>query len=366
MKNQSNYKLSLQLFRLTYGLFLTYSLLGHIEILTVVLKTGTFFALSILIFNLFHQYHKSKYKEFLAYIILFIISLINSYYSGNYGFLKLILFAGSIRTINFKDIIKFDMYLRIVLLCVLFILLYLGIATDVTFTYNGILRHSLGFQNPNSLGIAVFILVCDILYVANMKLSNKLILLISGISYWLYSSARSRTAVYLIIAIMILAYINRKFPNFFYSRFVKLVMYLTPAILSLLTLILVNGYINYNSYAIEINKILSQRIKIIVNFVKLISPSFFGQPIGETLQQSIDNTYAWMWYALGIFVFILFHIAYIRLIKKCYKEKNISLSIIMFMFMIYGLSEHLWLFVDYNIYMLAFFYNPKSDILAPD
>lgn len=33
----------------------------------------------------------------------------------------------------------------------------------------------------------------------------------------------------------------------------------------------------------------------------------------------------------------------------------------MLAFMCYGLSEHLWIFVDYNIFILAFAYNPGNE-----
>ena len=38
----------------------------------------------------------------------------------------------------------------------------------------------------------------------------------------------------------------------------------------------------------------------------------------------------------------------------------------MLAFMCYGLSEHLWVYVDYNIFMLAFAYNPKNEFEIAD
>ena len=37
------------------------------------------------------------------------------------------------------------------------------------------------------------------------------------------------------------------------------------------------------------------------------------------------------------------------------------LCIIIAVFLFYGLSEHLWLFVDYNVFMLAWCYNLRID-----
>ena len=38
----------------------------------------------------------------------------------------------------------------------------------------------------------------------------------------------------------------------------------------------------------------------------------------------------------------------------------------MLAFMCYGLSEHLWIFVDYNIFILAFAYNPGNEFRLDD
>lgn len=357
-KLRSNDKFYLQLLKIAYGIFLTYSLIGHIPLFSSILKATTFFAIGILIFNFFLQYNVCTTTELFGYIFLMAISLIHSYYSGNYGFFKLMLFAGSMRKIYLKDVIKFDMYLRIVLISIVVILCKVGIAPDVTHAYNGIIRHSLGFTNPNTLGIAVFVLVCDIFYVANIKLNFKLTIVVTGISLWLYSVARCRTAVYAIIALMIVALVYRYRPHFFETRIFRIAFYIMPIVLSLVTLVVVRSYMQYQEMGLQINDFLSGRVRSIARFVKLLSPTFWGQPIHETLDKTLDNTYAFILYDLGILVFTLFIIFYIRLIRKNISYKNIPLCIIMFAFMVYGLTEHLWINIDYNIFMLAFCYNP--------
>ena len=346
--------------KISYFLFLTYSLIGHIPVFSTVLKYGTFIGIALLILNFIYQYTYYTFKELCIYILLLAILLVHSYYSGNYGFFKLMMFAGSLKNADMKQIIKFDMYLRTALIIIVVLLCNAGIAEDVSFSYNGVVRRSMGFTNPNTLGIAVFVLVCDALYTYNMKLNLKVLAFISAFSVWLYSVARCRTAVYAIIALLIVSLVYTLSPKVLFSKPFKIICYIAPILLSLITLIVVRQYMDGNSSAVELNELLSGRIHSIARFAKVLSPTLFGQPIGETIDHSLDNTYGFIWYDLGIIVFVLFFFAYFKLLKNNFKAGNAPMCVIILAFMFYGLSEHLWINVDYNIFMLAFCYNPLA------
>ena len=243
----------------------------------------------------------------------------------------------------------------IVLLC------NIGIATDVVIEYEGMVRHSLGFTNPNTLGIAVFVLVCDIFYVSELKLNLALLTIISAIVIWLYAVARSRTSVYAILAIMFFSIMYRVFKKFFKTKFAKLLYFAVPLIASGITYIVVDSYARHQQFATDVNEFLSGRVSAIAIFTNLLTPTFWGQPIGETLDRTLDNTYAFVLYDLGILVSILFIIFYFKTVRSNFKYGNIPLIITLIAFLIFGLSEHLWINVDYNVFMLAFCYDPSLD-----
>ena len=134
-RNREKSNIYLLLLKLSHLLFLTYSLLGHIPLFKTPLKYSTFIAIGLFILNFFMQYNRAPIKEVGVYATLMIVSLIQSYFSGNYGLFKLVLFAGSIRKVDFKDIVRFDMYLRAVLIALCALLCAVGIAPDVVTTY---------------------------------------------------------------------------------------------------------------------------------------------------------------------------------------------------------------------------------------
>lgn len=355
---RDNNRLCLLLFKISHFTFLTYCLLGHIPMFTVLLKVSTYLGIVLLIANFFIQYNNSSIESFFTFGVLLVFSLVHSYFSGNFALFKLLLFSGSIVRLDLRDIIRFDMYLRGALIILVAVLCQLGIAPDVIVPYYDSVRHSMGFTNPNTLGIAAFILVCDIFYVYNLKLSFKLLVIVTVFTLWVDNAAKSRTALYAIVAIMIVSFIYRVFPRLFETKVFRAVLYITPFVLSLATLIVTRSYLNGGTLGMEADDLLSGRIDAIGDFAKLLSPTLFGQPIHKVLNRSLDNTIAFIWYDLGILVFILFNVAYILTIKHNLKY-DIPLCVIVFSFMIYGLSEHLWIYVDYNIFLLAFCYRSE-------
>ena len=113
-------------------------------------------------------------------------------------------------------------------------------------------------------------------------------------------------------------------------------------------------FYNYGTdIGIKLNELLSNRLHNIDVYNQVYDITLFGNDnlnIGLTL----DTAYAYCLYVYGIAMFILFVFAFKRLFKKLYKTKKYMFVIIMFCFMVYGLSERLWLYVDYNIYMILF------------
>lgn len=352
-----NNKLYQRLFNLSYGTFLVYCLVGHIGIFHRPLQLLTNVAMLFLIVSFFAQYRICSKKEFYTYVGIMLLALVTSVYNNNYGLFKLVLFAGAIKWVNFKKIVKFDLIVRIFLVIFVYLLCRAGIATDEVFFYNGIARHSLGFTNPNALGVAVYIIACDIVYLAGNEINFKHISVLAFIAWWLYYIARSRTAVTAIALLIILALIYKLFPRIYQTKGVKAFFICSPFAFAILTYLCVKGLDSGHQIAQLINVIMSNRGKAVLTATRMLTPKLLGQPIGQTLEHSLDNAYGFIWYDLGILISLLMLYATVKGMIRYFKTNNIMLCIIMFVFLAYGISEHLWLFVDYNIFMLAWCFN---------
>ena len=341
------------LFNCAYGSFLIYSMLGHIPMLHSIFQFLSLIGIALLVFGFLFQYRICEKKEFIVYCCFFIVAIVTAIYNKNFAFIKLVLFAGSVRYVEMKNIVEFDLKLRAILIILLYVMSLIGFANDEVFYYNGIARHSLGFKNPNALGVAIYILVCDIIFMSGNKIKVKHLIVIILIAGWLYSVARCRTAVYAILMLVILVILYKLFPNIYKVKFTKILFISVPFVLSYITYISVKGLINYHPAALELDKLLSTRLSAVATFVVRLKPTIFGQPIGETVAVSMDNAYGFVLYDLGILIAIILLLLTVKAFLKYFKTQNIMLCIIMLSFICYGLSEHLWLFIDYNIFMLA-------------
>ena len=106
------------------------------------------------------------------------------------------------------------------------------------------------------------------------------------------------------------------------------------------------------SAIIALDIVFSGRLSNIVYYYDSLGMSLFG---GELLEvgKTNDSFYGFVLIGLGLVTFFLAIFAYQHLEKKLCII-NQPLAIVVFSFFLYGLSERLWMNVDYNIFMLAF------------
>lgn len=340
------------IFYIAYFFFLLYAFFGTIEVFSEPLKALTNISMIMIVFSFFLQLKKYNAKEIFVLLLLLLLSYIYISKTENFVLLKLILIIIVSKDVSFDKRISFDMKLRIVF-CILMILFYnLGIAEDVTALFDDKIRHSLGFSNPNVLGMHIFILCIDFLYLKRNTLtfSNILFCIILLFLSNYYSGSRTVFIILIFVIFMFLLYKHRK--QFFANNFIKLLIVNSPFILAIVVLIAYNLYINNNPIGIAINKALSGRLLNIAFFSENYPINLFGNNIAIA-NKSLDTAIAYALYAFGVTGALLYMFGFKILFKKLYSIKNYPLLIIMFVFIIYGLSEKLWLFADCNIFITA-------------
>ena len=340
------------IFYVAYFFFLLYAFFGTIDTFREPLKMLTNISMSMIFLSFFLQLRKYNAKEIVVLLLLLLLSLIYISKTDNFLLLKLILIIIVSKDVAFDKRISFDMKLRVVFLILMMLLYNLGIAKDVTALFNGKIRHSLGFSNPNVLGMHIFILCIDFLYLKRETLTfpNILFCIILFFLSNYYSGSRTIFLILILVIFMFLIYKYRK--KFFEKNFIKFFIINSPFILAIVVLIAYNLYINNDSIGILINKVLSGRLLNIEFFSNNYTINLFGNNIAIAIK-SLDTAIAYALYAFGISGILLYMFGFKFLLKKLYNIKNYPLLIITFTFIIYGLSEKLWLFADCNIFITA-------------
>ena len=171
----------------------------------------------------------------------------------------------------------------------------------------------------------------------------------------------SRTPVIIFCLLLLLLLINTTKPSFYYNKKIRFIITYSSVFFAILTTVFTFLYLLYGILGGIGDKYLSviDRFDRILLFYKQFGFSLFGNDL-SVMEMSLDNFYSYVLLGLGVAGISFFLIYSPKLLKCFYKQNDISMLLIFFCFYVYGLSEKFWMYVDYNIFMLAF-----SRILIP-
>lgn len=339
-------------FYFAYLTFLVFSMFGHIPTLDGYLKELTNVGLAMLVIIVCLRLRDYSAKEGIIFSVFLMFSLFMAFHTGDYGFFKLGMMIFASKGLDFRKIVKNDLCIRIILTIIMYILFVSGIAPDVTSNYNGVVRHSMGFQNPNHVGIVAFIIIMEILYLTEMQLTIPRYIVVFVILVVEDRIAGSRTAEFISLFAIVMAAAFSYMPQFYEKKYVNGIIRWGGLICASITGIAFFLFHSGNAVSILLDKLLSYRITNVSYYYDKLGVSLFGNN-PTSINRTIDSLYGFTFIVLGVVSFIILMVAYYKLESKlCFVNK--PLAIIMFCFFVYGLSERLWMYIDYNIFMLAF------------
>lgn len=342
-------------FFIAYFFFLVFSLMGHIPIFTIPLKFLTNISLCVLAINIVFNSKIYTGKEVFILLMLLFIACLQIQITKDFGLFKFTLFVAAAKVIDLKKCIKFDKNLRSILIISVVCLSVIGISPDIVSYYDGNFRHSLGFTNPNALGLAILILCMEICYLNKFNLSLKNFIVILFLLIFEDYYAGSRTTTLVILLLLIFSIIYKYKPMIFEKKIVKKFIINNMVFQAIITVGSTYMYMQGNKIISSLNLLLSYRISNTAKYFQEVGVTLLGFDI-NIMNLALDNVYAFLLFNCGIIFFIVFLFASIKLFRKLYAMKDYSMILVMLCFAIYGLSERLWIYIDYNIFMLAFSY----------
>lgn len=340
-------------FYISYGCLLSYSLLGQVEALNTALKLLSAIGVGVIALSLIIQGRFVSKRQLIYNLLLLCVAAIASYVTGDYSLIKLFLFVIGLKTLNFDKCVKFDLILRVILMLLVFYLYYLGIAEDsLSYMNRGtVVRHSLGFSNPNSLGLSIIILCLDILFINKFQFNIRVLLFVPALVAFSIYYTKSRSALTIAVLSMILVAVNTAFPEFYRIKLVKKLLTNSFNIGMLLTAILVMLFMRGNSLAEAMNVFLSDRIYNAVSIISKYCVGIFGMNV-STQKLAVDSIYTYLFIAYGPILLLLISFFFKKLFLLLYEYEYRTLIYVLFLFSIYGMSERLWVCIDYNVFIL--------------
>lgn len=313
----------------------------------------------LLFFSILLQVNKYTKNNILLMMFLLIISFFSFYVSKDIAIFYIILFLMASKSSDFNGIIKFDLAIKLCLLCLVFFLYSIGMTEKViSYTVDRGVRYAFGFGHPNTLGVYVFSICADLAYLnyKNRKLIIYMFLAIAAILINIYCD--SRGSFISIILLIILSYLLPKLKN---SKVFKgITIYMFPLLLIVSYLV---SYLfmksNGNSVFIFLDELFSRRISLMAAFLDGYSIHLFGSKFINyntgTIGTSyvLDSAYMSLLIKFGLAVTLFFAIAMPKKVKKAYNSGQYNIILCLIVFMFFGLMENGFYVLAYNPFLLS-------------
>lgn len=319
------------------------------------IRIFSYLMLSVIIFS---NYQKFTLKKILVNIFVTIVVILSSIKSDSNMILALWLFILSCEHVEFKKIVKVDFYTKIIFTIIIILLYFMGFTNNNTYySYTGVVRSSLGFGNPNTFGYYIFSICADYIFLKGKRISIFNVIIFFAIALIVSKISLSRTSSLLIILMSIVAYFSKGIEKITLSRFTKNIMILLFLFFTISTYLISINYDSSNKAHNKINQMTSGRIAITNRVIKEYQIKFLGQEVelynyNKSYKFYLDNAYIKLLISYGICCYLLIYAIYIRAIKKATLEKKPFIIAILFIYMVYGLSENVMFWLTGNLFLL--------------
>ncbi|WP_430603298.1 hypothetical protein IGJ02_000686 [Enterococcus sp. DIV0724b] len=327
-----------------------------------IIKSG-YIILSLLFILLFNKY---SVKQIVVLATIFIPLFVTRVIVGVSPLLDLMIVITGLKCLSLKKILNTFFVTQAISFILILSLFFLSVIPDRVVIRDGIVRSSLGFWHPNTVG--VMLLSLFMLSTFSEKKMTKLIFKIGVfniISIIFYGLTNSRTSFFLILVVSCLTLLQYFFKNrnflFINSRWFIPIIFIILFVVSYVSSIL---YLHGNSLIIKLSILLSNRISIGSRFINEYRLTFFGQQVEySSLNYSVqevvgfqykvlDNVYLKYLLNYGAFSIGLLSLYLYRISKTLNNYYLKYWNIYLLIFLIFGLMEQSVFNVSTNFLLL--------------
>lgn len=374
-------KTSEKLFFLSYGIYLTFSILNasfYQKYIYSYQKSVMVICVVIAIFSEILK-KKLKKKESTLLITCGILFFILLFHMNGLAMFPLFIYIYSARSIDFKKIAKFTAILCSTLLIFIITSAMLGIITNykrvqVLFGVTRI-RYYLGFRYPLFPQMILFNVTLCYFYAYKDNISLFKCIILSILNYWMFMYTDSRLSCYLVIALIFILYFINKRPKILdKQKLICWILVFSFPICSLLSLYTTIKYDNSNPMMSKLNEFLGGRLSLGKNSLSEFKINLFGNDtkyIGSGLDMNgerasgkynyVDCLYINMLEKYGIIFNVIFLWLLSLVLYNIWKEKDYVLFVILIGFAIHGIVDDLEIYLYYNAFWLVIGSYKRSD-----
>lgn len=305
---------------------------------------------------------EKKYIPFI--IIFFFFSIISFFVTDQFFFIILFIILISSASLKYRDIIRYDFKIKIILTLLLVGFSLFGLTDEMIIYRNDSIRHSFGFYHPNVFAMYLMIIYFEYIY---LRVKVKKIDYVIGflVAIFITILSDSRTSCLCIILFILMLMLEKLLKRFFNTKFFKFISRNLFLFLTILSVILVILHIDGSvQFIYKFDAMLSGRIYYQTLFFHKYDIKLFGNFIEYF--NSIDNIYFKVLLNFGSIGTLILSYMYNTIFRKISENKNYILFCIFLIFMLYGFVESLILNVGFNSFILLIASILFSNVLCKD
>lgn len=271
-------------------------------------------------------------QKYLLYIALVGLVTIVVFNSMGREFAITIAYWFALREENIDEMLKTFLKVNVFCFSINVLLSIFGFYNMFYTGRSGLKILSLGFQNPNSLGLFLFSCVTIVLLLNDIgKWKTVFLEIIIGSICIFFVHCRSAGGALLIMAFATLVYDSVKS-----SKIFKIVLTVLFPVLSLFSIVFALHGGKYTS----LNYFLSGRLGTWEYYWNTMPINVFGNWFYTAKLLALDNFYLYALFRYGLIVLAIYTLANILLARKCYKRINNNFAISYIAFCLYALMEN--------------------------
>jgi len=318
-----------------------------------------------------------KNKINLKWWWLLVISLIITIISKNTEPIIALLIILTFKDIKPEKIVRVCFWSNIFSLFIIILLYLVNIIPDYKYFSGTSIRHSLGFYYPTFPSTILFFIVLMRLFIKKGKIGIFETLIYIVAILIMYKYTLSKTGLILSVAVVIFSLICKilnllkiDIESVMRSNVITVIIYILPIIILLFSIGTAVSYNSNSKFMVSLNKVLNNRLEVAHKTINNEGISLFGknitwignggrwyEDIPEGEYNFVDNAYLKMMLDCGIIYLIVFMLIIIKNQRKLIEKKEYISLFIIFIILLWGISEPNILDLEKNVFLIMIFSN---------
>lgn len=305
----------------------------------------------------------------LIIILLGLVLMVYSYHVAKaLDILELYVLVVGAHNVDLKKVIGSYLTINIVVLILGIVLVKKNVIMDLTYTRDGVMRHSLGKVYPTLLASNLFYMVSGFVYILKdlkvkwVKIAEVIIIVL--VSYISYTFTKTRTDLICSLLLIVAVYIEPDL-KIMKAKITKLLLAATPLMIFAISIYVMINYSSSSRFWNNMNEFSNGRLYFSNFAYQNFPPNFFGQYIEQNGNGGlnnlvligekyfyIDSSYIRILLMNGIVAFISFYLVIQNFFMRAIKKNKYVSIILMILALIEGFFSSSFLIIGFNPLLL--------------